>query len=155
MVSTHSIDHPSAHWCIGSASLREHHPQLFPQSQHPSVHPSCTPSNSVAQNSRDISGTSPSGLFLQQEARWQQRPPRPALVSRIHTSFSHHAPHQCCDPGEEWNIQRSILAFVTNHGFLASSKCPGLRIGTRSLQQCKDPTKLLSIAKHLKRAIES
>ena len=32
----------------------------------------------------------------------QQRPPTPALIGRIHTSSSHHAPHQCSDSAEEW-----------------------------------------------------
>ena len=58
---------------------------------------SCTPLVLVAQNPRDNSGTSPSDLFLQIRAKWQQRPETPVLVSRIHTSSSHHARHQCSD----------------------------------------------------------
>ena len=50
---------------------------------------SCTPSGPVAQNSRDNSGTSPSDLFQQLEAKWQQRPPRPALISRFGAGCSH------------------------------------------------------------------
>ena len=63
---------------------------------------SCTTSRPVAQKTRDNSGTSPSGLFLQLRAKWQQRPETPALISRIHTSSSHHTPHQCSDSAEEW-----------------------------------------------------
>ena len=48
------------------------------------------------------SGTSPSDLFVQLKAKWQQRPETPVLISRIHTSSSHHAPHQCSDSAEEW-----------------------------------------------------
>ena len=44
----------------------------------------------------------PSNRFQQLRARWQQRPETPALISRIHTSSSHHAPHQCSDSAEEW-----------------------------------------------------
>ena len=62
----------------------------------------CTPLIPVAQNSRDKSGTSPSDLFLQQRAKWQQRPETPTLISRIHTSSSHHTPHQYGDSAEEW-----------------------------------------------------
>ena len=63
---------------------------------------SCTPSGPVAQNSRDNSGTRPLDQFRQLGAKWQQRPPGPALISRIHTSSGHHAPHQCSDSAEEW-----------------------------------------------------
>ncbi|ABB34862.1 hypothetical protein Syncc9605_1105 [Synechococcus sp. CC9605] len=51
---------------------------------------------------RDSSGTSPSDLFQQLGAKWQQWPETPALISRIHTSSCHHAPHQCSDSAEEW-----------------------------------------------------
>ena len=47
-------------------------------------------------------GTSLSDLFPQLGANWQQLPPGPALICRIHTSYSHHAPHQCSDSAEEW-----------------------------------------------------
>ena len=30
------------------------------------------------------------------------RPETPALIRRIHTSSSHHTPHQCSDSAEEW-----------------------------------------------------
>ena len=63
---------------------------------------SCTPSGPVAQNSRDNSGTSPSDLFLRLIAERQQQPETPALIRRIHTRFSHHAPHRCSDSAEEW-----------------------------------------------------
>ena len=43
---------------------------------------SCTPRWPVAQNPRDNSRTNPSDLFLQPRAKWQQRPPGPALVLR-------------------------------------------------------------------------
>ena len=51
---------------------------------------------------RDSSETSPSHLFQQLGANWQQRPETPALIRRIHTSSSHHTPHQCSDSAEEW-----------------------------------------------------
>ena len=76
----------------------------FKRSQLPG---SCTLLIPVAQNSRDNSGTSPSDLFLQLIAKWQQRPETPALIRRIHTSSSHHAPHQCSDSAEEWIKPRS------------------------------------------------
>ena len=63
---------------------------------------SYTPLVPVAQKTRDNSRTSPSDLFLQLGAKWQQRPETPVLISRIHTSSSHHAPHQCSDFTEEW-----------------------------------------------------
>ena len=63
---------------------------------------SCTPLIPVAQNPRDKSGTNPSDLFLQLISSWQQRPETPALIRRIHTSSSHHTPHQCSDSAEEW-----------------------------------------------------
>ena len=63
---------------------------------------SCTSFSPIAQKLRDKSGTSPSDLFLQLGAKWQQRPETPALISRIHTSSSHHAPHQCSISAEEW-----------------------------------------------------
>ena len=33
-------------------------------------------------------------------SEWQQRPETPALIRRIHTSSSKHAPHQCSDAGD-------------------------------------------------------
>ena len=63
---------------------------------------SCTPSGPVAQNSRDNSGTSPSDLFLQLGAKWQQRPETSALIRRIHTSSSHLALPQSSNSAEEW-----------------------------------------------------
>ena len=63
---------------------------------------SCTPSSPIAQKTRDNSGTSPSNLLLRLRAKWQQRPETPALIRRIHTSSSHHTPHQCSDSAEEW-----------------------------------------------------
>ena len=38
---------------------------------------------------------------------WQQRPETPALISRIHTSSSHHTHHQRSDSAEEWIIPGS------------------------------------------------
>ena len=46
------------------------------------IRSSCTPSTPVAQNSSDNSGTSPLNRSLKLGAKWQQRPPRPALVFR-------------------------------------------------------------------------
>ena len=43
---------------------------------------SCTPFIPVAQYSRDNSGTSTSNHFQHMKAKWQQRPPGPALVLR-------------------------------------------------------------------------
>ena len=63
---------------------------------------SCTPSSPIAQKTRDNSGTSPSNLLLRLRAKRQQRPETPALIRRIHTSSSHHTPHQCSDSAEEW-----------------------------------------------------
>ena len=63
---------------------------------------SCTPSSPIAQKTRDNSGTSPSNLLLRLRAKRQQRPETPALIRRIHTSSSHHAPHRCSDSAEEW-----------------------------------------------------
>ncbi len=65
---------------------------------------SCTPLIPVAQNPRDKSGTSPSDLFRQLIAKWQQRPETPALIRRIQTSSSHHTPHQCSDSAAEWTV---------------------------------------------------
>ena len=62
----------------------------------------CTSFSPIAQKLRDKSGTSTSDLFLQLETKWQQRPETPALIRRIHTSSSHHTPHQCSDSAEEW-----------------------------------------------------
>ena len=61
---------------------------------------SCTPSSPIAQKTRDNSGTSPSNLLLRLRAKWQQRPETPVLISRIHTSSSHHAPLQCSDSAQ-------------------------------------------------------
>jgi len=64
-------------------------------------HGSCTPLIPVAQNSRDNSGTSPSNLFLQLIAKWQQRPETPVLVdTTIHCQtfrapFDSTAPPPC------------------------------------------------------------
>ena len=63
---------------------------------------SCTSFSPIAQKLRDKSGTSTSDLFLQLGTKWQQRPETPVLISRIHTSSSHHTPHQCSDSAEEW-----------------------------------------------------
>ena len=63
---------------------------------------SCPSSRPVAQKMGDNSGTSPSDLFQQLRAKRQQRPETPVLICRIHTSSSHHAPHQCSDSAEEW-----------------------------------------------------
>jgi len=60
-----------------------------------------TPSSPIAQNPGKNSGTSPSDRFLQLRTNWQQRPETPALISRIHTSASHHIPDQCSDSAEE------------------------------------------------------
>ena len=62
----------------------------------------CSMLPSVAPKTRDNSGTSPSDLFQQLKAKWQQRPETPVLISRIHTSSSHHTPHRCSDSAEEW-----------------------------------------------------
>ena len=51
---------------------------------------------------RDNSGISHSDRFQQLSAKRQQRPETPALISRIHTSSSHHTPHQSSDSAEEW-----------------------------------------------------
>ena len=65
--------------------------------------PNCTPVIPVAQNSRENSGTSPSSDLLPElKGKWQQRPETPALIRRIHTSSSHHTPHQCSDSAEKW-----------------------------------------------------
>ena len=61
---------------------------------------SCTPSSPIAQKTRDNSGTSPSNLLLRLRAKRQQRPETPVLISRIHTSSSHHAPLQCSDSAQ-------------------------------------------------------
>ena len=63
---------------------------------------SCPSSRPVAQKMGDNIGTSPSDLFQQLVANWQQRPEPPALIRRIHTNSSHPAPHQCSDSAEEW-----------------------------------------------------
>ena len=63
---------------------------------------SCPSSRPVAQTMGDNAGTSPSDLFPQLGANWQQRPPGPALIRTILTSSSHPAPHQCSDSAEEW-----------------------------------------------------
>ena len=63
---------------------------------------SCTPSSPIAQKTRDNSRTSPSDLFQELGTKWQQRPETPVLIRRIHTSSSHHTPHQCSDSAEEW-----------------------------------------------------
>ena len=60
----------------------------------------CTSFSPIAQKLRDKSGTSTSDLFLQLETKWQQRPETPALIRRIHTSSSHHAPLQCSDSAQ-------------------------------------------------------
>ena len=62
----------------------------------------CTHSCPVAQKTRDNSWTSPSDHSIQQGSEWQQRPLGPVLISGIHTSSSHHAPHQCSDSAEKW-----------------------------------------------------
>ena len=57
----------------------------------------CPQNHLIAPNSGDNSGTSPSDLFLQLRAKWQQRPETPALIRRIHTSSSHHTLSQRSD----------------------------------------------------------
>ena len=56
----------------------------------------------VAQKTLDNSGIWPLKPLQSNIARWQQRPETPTLISRIHTSSSHHAPRQCSDSAEEW-----------------------------------------------------
>ena len=53
------------------------------------IRSSCTYSYPVAQNSRDNSGTSTSNHFQHMKAKWQQRPPGPALVLSFNAVFSH------------------------------------------------------------------
>ena len=48
-------------------------------------------------------------------AKWQQWPSGPALIRRIHTSSSHHAPHQCSD-------------YANNHGSSIGSREKSTRI---------------------------
>ena len=50
---------------------------------------SCPSSRPVAQTMGDNAGTSPSDLFPQLGANWQQRPPGPALVLRLDAARSH------------------------------------------------------------------
>ena len=50
---------------------------------------SCPSSRPVAQKTGDINGTSPSDLFQQLLANWQQRPPGPALIRRFGAVCSH------------------------------------------------------------------
>ena len=65
--------------------------------------PNCTPVIPVAQNSTENSGTSPSSDLLPElKGKWQQRPETSALIRRIHTSSSHHSPHQCSVSAEKW-----------------------------------------------------
>ena len=78
--------------------------------------PSCTSFTPVAQKMRDNSGTSPSNLFLQLKTEWQQRPETPALIRRIHTSSSHHTPHQCTDSAEEWVRSEANHSFGVKQG---------------------------------------
>ena len=59
-------------------------------------------SRPVAQNPRANSGIILLNQLQSNSPKWQQRPETPALISRIHTSSSHHAPHQCSDSAEEW-----------------------------------------------------
>ena len=50
---------------------------------------SCRQSSPVAQKTEDNWGTSPSDRFQKRGARWQQRPPGPALVLRFDAARSH------------------------------------------------------------------
>ena len=64
----------------------------------------CPQNHLIAQNSRDNSGTSPSDLFRQLIAKWQQRPPGPALdFRRDALSCTQIALHNC----SSWCWERS------------------------------------------------
>ena len=62
----------------------------------------CTQLRLEAQISRDNLGTSRSNRFQLLIFERQQRPPGPVLISGIHSSSSHQAPHLCSDSAAEW-----------------------------------------------------
>ena len=62
----------------------------------------CTCKYQTAAAVGDTRGTNTPDPSYSKGLKKHQRPATPALIHRIHTSSSHHTPHQCSDSAEAW-----------------------------------------------------